>query len=224
MGRGCDGRKYRRPAFVLRHDGLFTYSYQAAGDYKVCNAELFFQIPESDVRADWFSEFAWDVDEEGNYFIDPTYLLPTLKFYDAAREPMGDATWTNDALFMRIEEPYMIAAEAAARLGDAATARTYLKAILDNRDAVKADALAGMTAEELLEELFFEWRLEFWGEGRSLLTLKRFKKDMLRPSNDYYSSLTKNGAIPYSDSRFYFAIPQKELESNPLMKDANPLN
>ena len=56
------------------------------------------------------------------------------------------------------------------------------------------------------------------------MNLRYSCRKQLRPYNDYYSSLTKNGAIPYSDSRLYFAIPQKELESNPLMKDANPLN
>ncbi|MDO4929946.1 MAG: hypothetical protein Q4E59_02310 [Bacteroidales bacterium] len=70
---------------------------------------------------------------------------------------------------------------------------------------------------QLLEEIYFNWRLEFWGEGKSLLTLKRFEKSMTRPENDYYKSMTAGGAIPYNNARFTFAIPQTELQDNPLM-------
>ncbi|MDO4930949.1 MAG: RagB/SusD family nutrient uptake outer membrane protein [Bacteroidales bacterium] len=186
----------------------FTYGYQSIGDYKVANSDLFNAIPTTDGRRKWFTYFG---------DTDMTRLMPANKFYDADRVPMGDADWTNDVHFMRIEEPYMIAAEAAARQNDLTTACQYLGAMLSGRDTEKAAAITGMTQDELLEEIYFNWRLEFWGEGKSLLTLKRFEKSMTRPENDYYKSLTAGGAIPYNDALLKFAIPQKERQNNPLL-------
>lgn len=229
----------------------FTYSYAAAGDFKVMNVDLYNEAgeytidangnvmtaAEGDEAADGSEEGEGTEEGDGSEEETQTYcdgrkyqfpegylLLPVNKFYDAAREPMGDATWTNDIHFMRIEEPYMIAAEAAVRAGDLTKGRKYLKAILDERDVIKAASLDEMSESELLDELYFNWRMEFWGEGRSLLTLKRFKKSMKRPANDAYNNVTSTGAIPYNDKRLYFSIPDKELENNPLMKDANPFN
>ncbi len=222
----------------------FTYSYSAAGDYKSINIDLYNQAGEYYADPDGGELTATTADEEATESEDeeeeePTpiywdgrknqfpagYLyMPVNKFYDPARTPMGDATWTNDIQFMRIEEPYMIAAEAATRLGNLEKGRSFLKSILDERDVKKAEKLATMEQSDLLDEIYFNWRMEFWGEGRSLLTLKRFKKDMTRPANDYYNNVTSAGAIPYNDKRLYFSIPDKELENNPLMKDANPFN
>ena len=51
-----------------------------------------------------------------------------------------------------------------------------------------------------------------WGEGRGLLTMKRFKKSVVRGGNDFaYPGKTIN----YDDSRLYFEIPENELTNNP---------
>lgn len=180
----------------------FTYSYQAAGDYKVINYNLFQEIPQTDVRREWFTGFGEN----------PTYLMPALKFFDAAQEPMGDATWTNDIHFMRIEEPYLIAAEAAARQGQLDAARELLGYLLAERDPAKAQAILTMSQDELLEEIRYNWRVEFFAEGRGLLTQKRFKATNVRGAND---CLLSNQEIPYNDSRLTFEVPQSEQQSNP---------
>ncbi len=191
---------------------LFTYSYTAAGDFKVINSDLHSQIPDTDARKVWFA-----ITLKNNQGQVVAAGVPGNKFYDPARIMMGDATWTNDIHFMRAEEPYMIAAEAAARMGQLDEAKGYLGVILEDRDAAKAATLEDMTKDELLEEIYFNWRVEFWGEGKSLLTLKRFEKSATRPANDYYVEI---GTVNYDDVRFTFAIPQTELQNNPNMKDA----
>lgn len=192
----------------------FTYSYTAAGDFKAINSDLFNEIPATDARRKWFTRFGTN----------PTNLIPEWKFYtSASTSAMGDRAWEEDIHFMRIEEAYLIAAESACRLGQTSTAVTYLKAILDERDTEKAEAIGSMSQAELLEEIYFEWRVEMWGEGKGLLTFKRFQKSMTRPSNDPVigPNLNLEAPISWQDDRFTFSIPDAELEANPLMKDAD---
>lgn len=125
---------------------------------------------------------------------------------------MGDRLWENDEVYMRVEEMYLIHAEASVRSNDLNGAKTTLKALLAERDQATAVTVEGMSADELLEMIYFNWRLEMWGEGRGLLTMKRFKKSVVRGGNDFaYPGKT----ISYDDSRLYFEIPENELTNNP---------
>lgn len=197
---------------------LYTYSYTAAGDFKVINSDLFNQIPATDARRDWFTESPYYRKYAGTP-IESLCLLPTGKFYsNISHSIMGDRSWESDIHFMRVEECYLIAAEAFARQGNLPQARAYLKAILDNRDTATAETLSSMTQEQLLDEIFFNWRVEMWGEGKSLMTFKRFHKDIEIPGNDDF-----NGTPSYSwdSKKLIFAIPDQELKYNPLLKDAD---
>lgn len=180
------------------HVDYFTYSYCAAGDYKMIPDNLYQEIPATDIRKKWFRSSA----PQMNWY----------KFYDAARQPMGDRLWENDEVYMRVEEMYLIHAEASVRSNDLNGAKTTLKALLAERDQATAVTVEGMSADELLEMIYFNWRLEMWGEGRGLLTMKRFKKSVVRGGNDFaYPGKT----ISYDDSRLYFEIPENELTNNP---------
>lgn len=182
----------------------YTFGYTYAGDFKSINSTLYNQIPATDARRGWFH---------------PSVLLPLGKFHSAVSTSAGgDRSWESDIHFMRVEECYLIAAEAEARQEHLTGACTYLKAILDNRDTATAETLSSMTQEQLLNEIFFNWRVEMWGEGKSLQTFKRFKKDIVCPANDKYGQL---GTITAGSKSLIFAIPQQELNYNPLMKDAN---
>lgn len=198
---------------------LYTYSYTAAGDFKVINSDLFNQIPETDARRNWFTTSPYYQRYAGTP-MESLCLLPTGKFHSAiSNSIMGDRSWESDIHFMRVEECYLIAAEAEARENNLASACTYLKAILDNRDEAKAATISSMSKEELLDEIFFEWRVEMWGEGKSLMTFKRFKKDAnLTAENDYF---TEQNTIGYNSPKFIFRIPNQELQYNPSMKDAD---
>jgi hypothetical protein len=54
--------------------------------------------------------------------------------------------------------------------------------------------------------------VELWGEGRGLLTLKRFKKQVIRGTNDV---TLPQEMYNYDDSRLYIEIPENELLNNP---------
>ena len=190
---------------------VFTYSYAAAGDVKIINQELYDQIPESDSRKRWFTK-------PGTYSGNMAFLsyTPMNKFFSASGAEAGylmyDRQWTEDIVFMRIEEAWLLAAEASLRNNDIETAREALYGLVSERDPQGADDIFSMSADQLLDCLYYNWRVEMWGEGRGLLTQKRFKRANKRGTND--------GAFPgrtfnYDDMRMYFSIPQTEYENNP---------
>lgn len=178
----------------------FTYSYCSAGDYKMIDHNLYNEIPETDTRKQWFH---------------PSVLISWYKFYDAGRKAMGDRTWTNDIVYMRVEEMYLINAEANARANHLPEAKAALKALLEQRDQATAAEVDNMNADQLLENIYYNWRVEMWAEGRGLLTLKRFHKSMVRGDNNY--ALTGE-TISYDDSRLIFEIPEREVTNNPNLQ------
>jgi len=193
---------------------IFTYSY-AFGPYCVqVDARLYEDnkiIYPNDVRFYW-----WDVTYKGQLSQkdqDNYKYAPLWKFYTPARDLDNlDRAWLNDILYMRIEEAYLVAAEAAYRLKDFTNASKYLQELLENRDPVTAATITTITNASDFEHLLqFNWRVEMWGEGRGLRTLKRFGNNCDRGSNHYNTQKTSVPTSVY----FTFSLPNSEYVLNP---------
>jgi len=180
----------------------YTYSYQWAGDRKAIDKGLYDAIPATDVRKKQF----WVSTDTYN-------LTPRNKFYDPGRVVGGQRTVTTDDVYMRVEEMYLLNAETAAKSGDEATAKTSLKAVLNNRLASTSyiDVLAG---QALQDEIYLQTRIELWGEGKSYLAMKRNHATITRGTNHLSF---KGVPIPYNDARLTFTIPQSEIQNNPFI-------
>lgn len=74
---------------------------------------------------------------------------------------------------MRVEEMYLIEAEATAHY-DAATGKSLLLSFMANRDP----AYTVPAANDLVDEIIFQKRIEFWGEGIVYYDLKRLNMSM----------------------------------------------
>jgi hypothetical protein len=185
----------------------YSYSYQYFGDRKGIDATLFDAIKPNDVRKTQFSTITSSA----------FYLTPIYKFYDAARQPAGaSTTTTSDYIYMRIDEMYLLSAEMSAKEGLDGDARNRLKNILALRftnpaDYAYIDALSGAA---LQNEVYLQTRIEFWGEGKSYLAMKRNKATNTRGANHVY---LKGVSIPYNDDRLTFDIPQSEIQNNPFI-------
>lgn len=184
----------------------FTYSYQSAGDVKAIDNSLYAQIPATDARKAQFNSGT------GNYA-----LIPFRKFYDPARVRDGQRQVITDYIYMRIEEAYLLCADAAARSGDESTARTRLKEMLANRipDTSYIDALTG---DALKNQIYLQTRIELWGEGKAYLAMKRNKYNVQRGSN---WAFLPSISINYNDTRLTFSIPQAEIQNNPNISEGN---
>ncbi|WP_010256590.1 RagB/SusD family nutrient uptake outer membrane protein [Myroides injenensis] len=186
---------------------VFTYSYASVGDSKGMNKELYEAIKPDDVRKKQF-----EVSFSPNNFGSNTYL-PVNKFYSATGKVLqGQRIIESDYIYMRIEEMYLLNAEANARLGQEAEAKQTLKNLLSSRidDVSYIDALSG---DALLSEILLQTRIELWGEGKSYAAVKRNKKDFVYGSNHLHYA---NSTFSYDDRRLKLSVPQNEILNNPV--------
>lgn len=179
---------------------VFTYSYAAVGDAKTMDSGLFNSIRAKDARKNWFGA----IQEVGIPY------CPINKFFDDERQHFTQRNITSDYVYMRIEEMYLIKAEAEAKLNMDDKAKATLKVLIEERDSVPSflDALSG---QALKDEIYKQWRIEMWGEGKSYLALKRNKANVFRQGHIDLNGIT----IPYNDERLSFKIPFQEVQDNP---------
>lgn len=127
---------------------------------------------------------------------------------------LGYQSWQSDkaGCFMpfRLAEMYLIKAEAACRMGDAATGAETLRAFKSSRYTSTQNVPAG--ADDVLKEVLMERKREFYLENDMIwLDMKRLGERLERTINGSTMVLEPN------DFRYTFPIPQKEMERNKKM-------
>lgn len=177
---------------------LFTYSYAWAGDPKGMDEGLYAKIKADDVRKTQFE-------------VDDDVIWPFNKFYAPARVVGGQRLIETDYIYMRIDEMYLLNAEASARLGNDGPAIDRLKELLANRitDLSYLDALSG---QALKNEIYLQTRIELWGEGKSYLSMKRNKTTVTKGMNHLF---LEGQSFDYNDPRLTLSVPQAEILNNP---------
>ncbi|OBX26223.1 SusD-like starch-binding protein associating with outer membrane [Gelidibacter algens] len=185
----------------------YSYSYGWAGDYKVIDKTLWDAIPADDARKAQFL----------NNPASGRNLQPLKKFFASGTIGGTSITVTADYVYMRIEEMYLLNAEANAKAGNDGAAKISLKALLANRipNTAYVDGLAG---QALKDQIYLQTRIELWGEGKSYLAMKRNKATTVRGTN--HLSFVGD-PIPYNDERMQFEIPLDEIQNNPFITDQN---
>ena len=195
---------------------IHTYSYAAAGDTKGIDSKLYDEIVATgwDARKGWFRSGS----EKFPYCPDRKFYNPGTK--DETELKKVDRNWLCDNVFMRIEVAYLIAAEAAWANGDDATAQSYLKQLCYERildDKTTADFDAWLAATSVKDALIYNWRVEMWGEGYGLQTLRRLSKTNALGTNHLDradQNVTVDGA---SYIQFQCEIPTSETRYNPYL-------
>jgi hypothetical protein len=187
---------------------FFTYSYAWAGDTKSVDDLLFSQIPDNDIR-------------KTQYGTGAAPLQPINKFYAPGRTPGGQFAITTDYIFMRIEEFYLLSAEASANLGDEASAKSRLADLLSIRLGGTAAAntyLSDFSGQSLIDEVYLQTRIEMWGEGKSYLAMKRNKATVTRGNNHVFLS---GQSFDHDIDEMSFQIPEIEIINNPSISNQN---
>jgi starch-binding outer membrane protein, SusD/RagB family len=203
-------------ASFFSHIDVSVFGYAQAGNMqKKITKALYDQIPNGDVRKAVFRTPGTGTT------VNPDYNQNKFRVLDPT-------SWAGDYLFMRAAEMYLIEAEAKARQGAAqeASAKSVLEALVKTR--YPAYSAAAFTGTALINEILLQRRIELWGEGFSLLDIKRLHTGLNRPSgpgNHGSPNVNPNiYTLPDQDPKFLMKIPQREIDANDAMTtaDQNP--
>lgn len=142
-----------------------------------------------------------------------TYPFLNIKFRPY-KGVVGTETNASDWPLMRVEEMYLIRAEAKVKGGDAATAATIVEDLVKNYRYTAGTYTAPTDTEALFKEIQFQRAIELWGEGFSFWDMKRWNKGL----NRYYrgSNFIKDCqyVVAAGNNLFNLQTPQAELNSN----------
>lgn len=120
-----------------------------------------------------------------------------------------------DWCIIRVEELLLIQAECAAQMGNTAEAQNILnKFITENRNPAYKQKYSN-----LIDEIWFQRRVELWGEGFAFADMMRLQKPLVR----FHSGKPTNFDIAYSfnypahDPFLLMRFPSTEINANPAI-------
>jgi len=126
---------------------------------------------------------------------------------------VGNTLNNNDWPLMRVEEMYLIAAEGYAKSNQEDKARNMLNALMKNRDL---NYNASNISRTLADEIWFQRRVELWGEGFFISDAKRLNKPIVRfhadKESNYPAAYQFN--ISADDGWLNMRFPQTEKDNN----------
>lgn len=208
---------------------LGTYA-AATQNTPMINKLLWDKIPETDVRKGWWLDedlhspnwagLEWDgyvgdeIAEYADAVGDKDVFRPYTNIKFGAKNGVGGTLYNNDFPLMRVEEMYLIKAEGELKSGSEGKARTTLENFVKTyRDPSYTAAAGGRT---LANEIWFQRRVELWGEGFFTADAKRLGKPIVRfhgpNTTNFDDAFTFNIAAddPWLNMRF----PQTERDNN----------
>ena len=196
--------------------------------------KLYDMIPATDVRKAWWTaeipEASWGTAGTATGS-NRSWCQKKLVFTNAASS-------LGDHVFLRTEEVYLIAAEAACKLEDYTKARTYLGALGALRQDDYATRLATFTDSNvlnadtyaapvtLMDEIQFQRRVELWGENPRIFDILRLGLCFDRANGGNFTS--KQYCTAYTSkvasANFILWIPRSEFDGNENMDEATDQN
>lgn len=213
-----------------------SHGYTAGtGVYKRINTLLYNKIPASDVRKGWWvdeklhsdnlKDAVWvntttneriTGDAIATYtFSEKVKFLPYTNVKFGMYSGIGSSTNDSDWPLMRAEEMILIKAEGLAMSGKIAEGKAvledFVKTYRDPEYSCKA-----ASAEEMQNEVWFQRRVELWGEGFSMSDIMRLNKPIVR----FHGTNTENWPdafcfnVAAGDAWLLLRIPQNEINAN----------
>lgn len=203
------------------HMGSLNYGYANYSGGRQISKSLYEQIPNTDVRKGWW--LGTDL-KSANLSPDQQAAMTSygykaytqVKFAPYQNVPKTTIN-ANDIPLMRIEEMYLIKAEAESMSGkDGKTTLENFIKTYRNKDYV-------MSSSSVQDEVFLQRRIELWGEGLNWFDLMRLNKGVDRRGAGYpNSNMIFN--IGATNPVLLWPIPEAELQANQALSagDQNP--
>lgn len=204
------------------HMGSLNYGYASVGAWRMINKKLFNEIPETDVRKGWWLDANKHSDNLNKAQVAQAakYGCPAYSQmkYGPYKDVLAQSTNASDIPLMRVEEMYLILAEAQAMGGNPATgAATLQKFVNDYRDpAYKCTASSATAVQDAVWE---QRRIELWGEGLSYFDILRLNKGIDRRGAGFPAAYVFN--VQPGDNTLIYRIPESEEQGNSLISSAD---
>ena len=196
------------------HMGSLSYGYANYSKGKQINKALYESIPASDVRKGWWlndqKKSSALTSEQQAFMDDNGYLAFTQVKFAPYNNEVGTSTNASDIILMRIEEMYLIKAEAEYKSNGGG------KQTLEDLIKQYRDPNYVCTASDIQEDVYRQRRIELWGEGLSWYDMMRLNKPMDRRGGGFpNASLIFN--IPAGDPILLWKLPEPEIQANPAL-------
>lgn len=203
------------------HMGSLNYGYASVGAWRKISKTLYKQIGMTDARKGWFLDEngkSANLTEEQQAYVTSQAGCPayTQVKFAPYKDEVYTSTNANDIPLMRIEEMYLIKAEAEAMAGDpAAGAATLQNFIKEYRDA---DYVCSASTKEAVQDaVWTQRRIEFWGEGIAYFDMMRLQKGLDRRGAGFQAQYVFN--LEPTDDNLIFQLPKTEIEGNRALTD-----
>lgn len=200
------------------HMGSLNYGYASVGAWRMIAENLYDNIPDTDIRKGWFLDAECEspnlTDAQQEYVWSAGCPPYTQVKFAPYQDVIYQSTNANDIPLMRIEEMYLIEAEATAMAGNAEAGRELLvNWVTTYRDPSYSTRAA--TPEAVQEAVWQQRRIELWGEGISYFDIVRLNKGIDRRGGGWATEYVFNE--PAGTQQLVFCIPQSETNRNPLI-------
>ena len=201
----------------ISHNGTFNYGYgQYSGGHQI-SKKLYNSISDTDIRKGWWSDadgVSANLSDEWNaYLADNSFAPYTNCKFAPYQNILNNDVNANDIPLMRIEEMYLILAEAQQMAGQDG------KSTLEKFVKTYRDPAYSCTASDIQNEIYRQKRIELWGEGRIWFDVMRLNKGVDRRGAGYEPNCVLN--IPAGDPILLWRLPQTEINGNSALTDAD---
>lgn len=208
-----------------------NWGYAAACQVYTCiNKLLWDKIPATDVRKGWWVDenlespllngLKWPGFDDVANADDGSDKLPYLPYTNVkfACDPIATTVNEEDMPLMRVEEMILIQAEAKAHT-DAGAAKTILENFVQTYRDPSYSANAG--GRTLLDEIWYQRRVELWGEGFGVFDNLRLDKPIVRSHGASTSNIADafRFNLDSQDPWLRMRFPQGEMNTNFGIKD-----
>lgn len=235
---GCDITADNSTTYMSWFSQMDTYGqgYAGIGVWRAAFKPLVDRIDDNDVRLKWFCcDRSTGVDnEEGGRVtlirdteFSANVEYQSVKFIGTGRENIKAGIYDNwqlgDYIYLRSEEAYLMKAECLAHQNNS-SAVTVLNDFMKTRNPSYNCTLTDKA--DLLEEINFQKRVEFWGEGIEYLDNRRLNIPVDRTdatwgaeNNNHLSGAKMK--VEQESRNFLYQLPTSEIENNQMISEAD---
>ncbi|MDE6269193.1 MAG: RagB/SusD family nutrient uptake outer membrane protein [Muribaculaceae bacterium] len=197
--------------------GYFRYGF-----FRCINKALYESIPSTDVRKAWwldgdakpaatipaaYKDYITNHESFGCAEFEPYVQMK----FGAYQNNVGTTIPASEIPTMRMEELYLILAEAQGRKSVGEGVNTLVNFVKTYRDP--SYALSAGSTEEFINALWWQRRVELWGEGFAYFDIMRLKRSIDRRGGGFDPTLVF--VVAPEDPCLIYVIPQTEQQANP---------